>query len=198
MSIFMVKKMNRGLLLLSGGIDSPVAGKIMLNKNFEVCAVHFSQKDIVGEETIIKCQKLAKLLNFKDLIIEDISQELINIAQKSNPKFYFVLMKRLMLRKAEKLAKKLNCQFLITGENIGQVSSQTSSNLYIINQASKMPILRPLACLDKVEIIEMAKKFNTFEISNGPEVCDALGPKHPATQSSKEIILKEEAKYILS
>ena len=99
-----------------------------------------------------------------------------------------------MYKVAEKLAEKLKCNFLLDGCNIGQVSSQTLSNLSVITRAIDIPVLRPLLCYDKDQIIRLAKKINTYEISKGPEMCNVLGPKHPATKSNLEIIGKEESK----
>ena len=99
-----------------------------------------------------------------------------------------------MYKVAEKLAKTLKCKYLLDGCNIGQVSSQTLSNLSTISKAVDIPILRPLLCYDKDDIINLAKKIGTYEISKGKEMCNVLGPKHPATKSNKETILKEESK----
>ena len=88
--------------------------------------------------------------------------------------------------------RKLNCNYLLDGCNLGQVSSQTLSNLSVISQSVNMPILRPLLCYDKDQIIKLARKIETYEISKGPEMCNVLGPKHPATRSNLEIIEKEE------
>src|SRR3989338_1152839 len=97
-----------------------------------------------------------------------------------------------MWRIAENIAKKENAQYLITGENLAQVASQTLSNMQTTQSAVQISILRPLLCNDKVETIAMAREIDTYEISKGPEVCCLLGPKNPATSSSKEIIEKEE------
>ena len=99
-----------------------------------------------------------------------------------------------MYKVAELLAKKLNYNYLLDGCNVGQVSSQTLSNLSVITYAINIPVLRPLLCYDKDQIIQLARKFETYEISKGPEMCNVLGPKHPATRSNLDIIEKEEAK----
>ncbi|HLC36127.1 MAG TPA: tRNA 4-thiouridine(8) synthase ThiI, partial [archaeon] len=119
---------------------------------------------------------------------------------------YFVLMKRLMLRVAEKLAEKKGIDFLITGENLGQVSSQTLSNLASIDSSVKIPVLRPLISFEKQEIIDFSKKIGTHDISVGPEMCDVLGPDKVAVKSSekklneleKEINMKELLKDLLN
>lgn len=185
--------MEKVLLLLSGGIDSPVAGYIMKKKGFEVVALHFSNK-FVGNEPKEKAKKISKKLGFKKIIVIDITKGLEEIVKKCKRKYYFILMKILMYKLAEKIAKKEKCKYLVTGENLGQVSSQTLQNLYIINKAISIPVLRPLIAYDKMEIVELAKKIGTFEISRGPEMCDVLGPKHAATRVEEEVILSEEEK----
>jgi thiamine biosynthesis protein ThiI len=102
-----------------------------------------------------------------------------------------------MWRVAEKIAENEKCDFLVTGENLGQVGSQTLSNLTVIDKSVKMKILRPVLCNDKNETIAMAKKFGTYELSSGPEMCSVLGPKHPATSSTAEVIENEEKKLDL-
>jgi thiamine biosynthesis protein ThiI len=182
----------KALLLLSGGIDSPVAGHLM-KKKMEVLAVHFSLEPFTDNEPEVKSRKLAQTLGFGKLHVINISKELKQITEKCDRKYYFVLMKRVMFRKSEELAKKLNCKFLITGENLGQVSSQTLENLYAIDTVATIPILRPLITKDKQEIIEIAEKINTFEISKGKECCDVLGPDKPSTKARLEKIIHEEA-----
>ena len=97
-----------------------------------------------------------------------------------------------MFKKAEELAKKEKANFIITGESLGQVSSQTMENLYCIDKAVDILVLRPLIGFDKNEIIDIAKKIGTYDISVGPEVCDVLGPKHPITKGRIEEVEREE------
>ncbi len=182
----------KGLLLLSGGIDSPVAGFMAKNKAEIVC-LHFSSKKITGVNSIEKSKKIAEKMNSK-LVSIDFSFALQEIVNKTNRKYYFILMKRLMLKTAEKICEKNNFDFIITGENLGQVSSQTLENLVSISFGLKKPVLRPLLGLDKQEIIDLAKKLGTYDISIGPETCDVLGPKKPATKSFKQKVLEEEKK----
>ncbi|MCX8189930.1 MAG: 7-cyano-7-deazaguanine synthase [Candidatus Diapherotrites archaeon] len=183
----------KALLLLSGGIDSPVAGHIAM-KSAEVVALHFASEKITGKESINKSIKLCRILRIKKLFIVDISDELIEIASKCKHAYYFVLMRRFMLRVAEEIAKKENCSFVVTGESIGQVSSQTLQNMSVISLAVMIPLVRPLLCMEKDEIVRIAHKIKTFEASKGPEYCDALGPKHPVTKASLEKVLEEEKK----
>ena len=185
--------MKEVLLLLSGGIDSPVAGYILKKKGFNVEAVHFSNKEFDGEESIKKSKKLAKKLNVKLKVI-DISGILKEIAEKCDRRYYFVLMKRAMYMLAEGIAKKRKIPFIATGENLGQVSSQTLQNLFVINRVVSIPVLRPLIAYDKMEIVKLAEKIGSFEISKGPEMCDILGVKHPVTQARESDVIGMERK----
>lgn len=184
----------KAVLLLSGGFDSAVAGYLMQQKKIEIIAAHFSYEPFTDNGPELKSKESVKILKFKKFISINIGKEVEKIAKKCNSKFYFILTKRLMLKKAEEIAKKENCDFLITGENLAQVSSQTLSNLRAITDAVKIKVLRPLLTHDKEEIIKLAKKIGTYEASCGPEVCDVLGPKHPATRCNLEEIKKEELK----
>ena len=99
-----------------------------------------------------------------------------------------------MFRTAEKLAEQEGCEALITGENLGQVGSQTLTNMSVISRAVKLPILRPILCNDKNDTIRLAEKYGTFELSKGPEICCTLGPKNPTTRAKLEIVEREEEK----
>ncbi len=184
----------KGILLISGGFDSPVAGYLMKEKGVEIVPIHFSYEPFTDNGPELKAREACKLLGFNNLIIVNIGKECERIAKKCNNRLYFVLTKRLMLSLAEKEAEKHGCDFLITGENLGQVSSQTIKNLYAITKAVKIQVLRPLLTYDKIEIIKIAKKIGTYDVSIGPEACDVLGPKHPATICRLEDVENEEAK----
>ncbi len=186
----------KALLLISGGFDSPVAGYLMQQKGVEVIAIHFSYEPFTDNNPEIKSIQAAEKLGFKKFITVNIGKEIQEISTKCNHRFYFILTKRLMLKKSEEIAKKENCDFLITGENLGQVSSQTLSNLQSITDAVKMQVLRPLLTYDKEEILKIARQIDTYEISKGPEVCDCLGPKYPITKSNLEEIRAEELKLL--
>jgi thiamine biosynthesis protein ThiI len=188
--------MARGLLLLSGGIDSPVAGWMVKRAGHELAAVHFASEPFVGPEVAEKCGTLCGKIGISDFSIVQIGEILEGVAKEAPFTLYYVLQKRLILKLAEKMAKGKGCSFLVTGENLGQVSSQTLRNLSVINSATRIPIVRPLVAFDKEEIIKIARKIGTFEISKGPEACCVLGPKHPATGADLKSVLEAEETLI--
>lgn len=183
----------KALLLLSGGFDSAVAGYLMKEKGVEVTALHFSLEPFTNNTPELKSKEIAEKFGFKLIVVKH-GRHHEEIANKCKHRYYYVLTRRLMYRIAKKIAVQEGCDFLITGENLGQVGSQTLQNMYVIDNAVKINIIRPLLTWDKHEIIEFAKKIGTYEISKGPEMCSVLGPKHPATKAKLEVIKKEEKK----
>ena len=182
--------MDKAIALLSGGIDSPVAIKMMQDK-LEVIAVHFHQQPLTDEKEIEKVKELAKVLNIKKTYLVPFVDVLKTLVDVCDHRYYFVLSKILMFKTAELVAKNEQANYLVTGENLAQVSSQTLSNLIAITKNLSLEIFRPLLTFDKQEIINIAKKNNTYEISKGPAICNLLGPKNPATRSNQIIITKE-------
>ncbi|MBI4045008.1 MAG: 7-cyano-7-deazaguanine synthase [Candidatus Diapherotrites archaeon] len=186
--------MAKGILLLSGGIDSAVAGHLAIKEGHTLCTLHFSTEKITGKEPTEKSRKLASMLGIKDFFRCEASTAFAEISRTCFYNYYFVLIKRLMLCKAAELAEKEKADFIVTGENLGQVSSQTLSNLSSIDRAVSLPVIRPLLSLDKTEIIRIAREIGTLETSTGKEMCDALGPKHPATKTDYSKVVEEEKK----
>jgi len=184
----------RALLLLSGGIDSPVAGHLMVERGLSLDAVHFSLEPITDDTAAVKSRKLAQRIGLGRLYVAAVGAAFADIAARCNRRLYFVLTKRLMVRCAEAVARRDGHRFLVTGESLGQVSSQTLANLAAIDAAATIPVLRPLFGFDKQEIIELARSIGTYAISEGPEICDLLGPAHPATQARLADVEAEEAK----
>ncbi|MFQ5920155.1 MAG: tRNA sulfurtransferase [Thermoplasmata archaeon] len=187
-------KDEKGTLLLSGGIDSPVAGHLMASQGTEVLALHCSLEPFTDRAPEEKSRKIAETLGFSALYVAHLGDALAQIARKARRRYYFVLSKRLMFRVAEELARREGSTFLITGESLGQVSSQTLWNLRAIEAAVNLPVLRPLIGWDKIDIIREAERIGTFPISVGPEVCDVLGPAHPTTRAKLEVVEAEEAR----
>jgi len=184
----------RALLLISGGIDSPVAGIIAKENGFEISAIHFSQVPFTDDTPKKKSIASAKKLGLTELIVVEAGDELKKIADTTYREYYFVLMKRFFIKVSAKVAKKNKIKFLLTGESLGQVSSQTMSNLNTINLASKIEILRPLLFLDKQDIIDISKKEGFYDISTGKEMCDALASGKPKTITHIAEVINEEKK----
>ena len=187
-------KKQTALLLISGGIDSPVAGKIAQKNEFVLQAIHFSQQPFTDDTPEKKSLALCKKLGIAEMIVVEGGEELKEIADNTFREYYFVLMKRFMMKVSEKIAAQKECEFLVTGESMGQVSSQTTSNLDTINQATKIEILRPLLFLNKQEITDISVKEGFFLTSKGPEMCDALASGSPKTITSIEKVIFEEKK----
>lgn len=186
-----------GVLLLSGGFDSPVAGHLLLTQGLPIVAAHFSLEPITDDAAAGKARGLCEILGFPSLYVVRVGEAFAEIAHRCARRFYFVLTKRLMVRMADLLADRERADVLVTGENLGQVSSQTLANLKVIDEAARHPVLRPLIGFDKQEIMDRAKAIGTYEISKGPEICDLLGPPAPATHARLEQILMEERKLEL-
>lgn len=182
----------KALLLISGGIDSPVAGNLALEKGYALEAVHFSQEPFTDNSAELKSLALCKMLGIPEMIVVEAGEMLKEIADKTYREHYFVLMKRFMLKVSEKIAEQRDAKYLITGESIGQVSSQTLSNLNTINQGTKMEVLRPVLFMGKQQIIDKSVQMGFFETSKGPEMCDALASGSAKTKSTAEEILKQE------
>ena len=192
--------------LVSGGIDSPVAVARMLMQGWKIFPVHASQEPITGPEAE---QKTIALLRYllesegklgelarenldRDLVVVPVAEKLALFTEKWNHTEYFIHMKRLYNSIATIRGEEIDATHLLTGENLGQVSSQTLGNLGGVEIASSLLPLRPLLAFDKVTIMSMARNIGTLEISEGPEVCDALGPSKPSTVANKEWLERSE------
>ncbi len=179
--------MQKAVALLSGGIDSPVAIHLMQDK-LDIIAVHFHQLPLTDKKEVEKVKELVKKLGVRKVYLIPFTEMLTTLVKECKHDDYFILQKISMFKTAEMVAEKEGAKFLITGENLAQVSSQTLSNLTTITQNLKLEILRPVMTYDKKEIIKIAEKIGTYEISKGPEICCLLGPKHPSTRSDVEKI----------
>ncbi|HII14793.1 MAG TPA: hypothetical protein HA362_00610 [Nanoarchaeota archaeon] len=189
----------KGILLLSSGIDSPVAGYLMLKRGVEIVALHMDNQPLVNalpkEKTIKLAKKLAELSGREiKIYIVNHGRNQVEMIRNTERKYQCILCRRMMLRIAEKIAEKENADFIVTGENLAQVASQTLKNMANEESAVQMPVLRPLLCYDKVDTIKIAREIGTYEISIEAGMCCAAVPKNPATQSKKESVAREEAK----
>ena len=183
-----------GVLLLSGGFDSPVAGHLMARQGLVCVAAHFSLEPITDDAAAIKARTLCGILGIRSLYVVRVGEAFAEVAHAANRRFYFILTKRLMVRLADAIADRERAAVLVTGENLGQVSSQTLASLRAIDAVARHPIVRPLIGFDKQEIVDLAKAIGTYEISKGPEICDLLGPPRPSTHARLDQILAEETK----
>src|SRR3989442_8828232 len=187
----------KGVLLLSGGFDSPVAGYLMARQGLDLVAAHFSLEPITDDAAAIKARTLCGILGIPSLYVVRVGEAFAEVAHAADRRFYFILTKRLMVRLADAIADLEAADVLVTGENLGQVSSQTVASLRAIDAVARRPILRPLIGFDKQEIVDRAKSIGAYEGSKGPEICDLLGPPRPSTQARLDQILGQEAKLDL-
>lgn len=190
----------RAMLLLSGGIDSPAAGWMMAKRGVKIEAVHFHSYPYTSERAKEKVIELANILaeycGRIKLHVVPFTEIQLEINEKCPHDCITIIMRRFMMRIAEQLAKNNNCTALITGENMGQVASQTMQSLYVTNASVSMPVFRPLIGMDKTEIIEIARKIGTFETSILPyeDCCTVFVAKHPKTKPVLQKIIEYEKK----
>jgi thiamine biosynthesis protein ThiI len=183
----------KAVLLLSGGFDSPVAARMLLDQGVAVEALHGSFEPVTDDASVKKAQTLARQLGLQRLWVAKIGESLGKIPHdREAHRYYFLLQKRLLYRLADALADSVGADVLATGENLGQVSSQTLPNLVTLEQAARRPVLRPLLGLDKVDILRLAREWGTYDTSVGPELCDLLGPDKPATTSRPAVVAEAE------
>ncbi|MCI5553088.1 MAG: tRNA 4-thiouridine(8) synthase ThiI [Tenericutes bacterium] len=190
----------KGLLMLSGGIDSPVAGYLALKRGIDLDCLYFESPPHTSVEAKNKVIKLASIINEYSgnirvfvLPFTEIQEEIYKNVDDS---YIITIMRRFMYRIAERLAHKYQAKIIVNGESVGQVASQTLASMSVINAVTCMPVIRPVACLDKLEIIEIAKKIETYETSILPyeDCCTIFLPKHPVIHPNLEKVLSLEKK----
>lgn len=191
----------KGLLMISGGIDSPVAGYLSLKRGISLECLYFEAIPHTSLEAREKVKKLLSILNEYSgnikLYVVPFTKLQEEIYKNCDPTYNITILRRMMYRIAERFAHKRNCKIIINGENVGQVASQTLSSISVVNNVVRMPIIRPVVCYDKLEIIDLAKKINTYETSILPyeDCCTIFVPKHPVINPSLEKCELEEAKF---
>ena len=191
----------KGMLMLSGGIDSPVSGYLAMKRGVPIDCVYFEaipHTSLEARNKVIELsKKLAKYANHIQLHIVNFTKIQEEIYKHCHPSYCITIMRRMMYRIMEKLAKKYHGMVIINGESVGQVASQTLTSMSVINEVTCMPVLRPVACFDKLEIINFAKKIDTYDISILPyeDCCTVFVPKHPVINPSLEQAKKEEIKF---
>ena len=190
----------KGMTLLSGGIDSPVATWMMAKRGMMIEAVHYHSYPYTSERAREKVIELAQIVSqytgrFKMHVINllPIQEEIVKNCPEEETTIH---VRRFMMRIAEKLAKEAECQALITGEDLGQVASQTAEALVVTDSVVSMPVFRPLIGMDKIEIMDRAQEIGTYEKSIEPyeDCCTVFLPKHPATKPRLEKILESESR----
>ena len=193
--------LGKGILMLSGGIDSPVAGYLAMKRGVRLECVYFDSPPHTSKEALNKVLTLAeKLSDYSNYIKVHIIHftDIQEAIYKNCPKEYMItIMRRCMYRIAEMLAHRENCKCIVNGESIGQVASQTLTSMNAINEVVKMPVIRPVCCLDKLEIIDIAKKIGTYETSILPyeDCCTIFVPEHPVINPEKELAREYEEKF---
>ena len=190
-----------GLLMLSGGIDSPVAGFLAMKRGIVLDAVYFEaipHTSLDAREKVISlCRKLAVYTNTIRLHVVNFTPIQEEIYKNCREDYCITIMRRMMYRIMDKLAHQMDAHAIINGESIGQVASQTLSSMEVINEVTNMPVIRPVACLDKLEIMDIARKIDTFDISILPyeDCCTVFVPKHPVINPRLDVAYSEEEKF---
>ncbi len=191
----------KAMLLLSGGIDSPVAGYMMAKRGVAISAIHFESPPYTSERARLKVEKLASLMahycgaiNFHCVPFTEIQEVLRDNAPEE---LFTILMRRLMMEVAQRICDKEEISALVTGESLGQVASQTMSAMVCTDNACRMPVFRPLIGMDKSEIVAISRKINTFETSIEPyeDCCTVFTPKHPKTKPQLSDVIEAQQAF---
>ncbi|MDN5302335.1 MAG: tRNA uracil 4-sulfurtransferase [Thermoanaerobacteraceae bacterium] len=191
----------RAVLLLSGGIDSPVAGYMMMKRGVEIEPVYFHSfpftSDRAREKVIDLCKVLAEYSGRMRLHVVNFTDVLKALGEKGPDELLTILMRRMMVRISQEIAVRVGAKALITGESVGQVASQTMEALIATNEVAKMPVFRPVIGFDKVEIMDLAKKIGTYDISIEPyaDCCTVFVPEHPKTRPELGGVHEAEEKF---
>lgn len=187
--------------MLSGGIDSPVAAYLLMKRGIKIECIHFASPPYTNAGVIEKLKDLLGKLNKYQpeirLNIIPFTKLQEEIYAQSDESYAITLMRRMMFRLADRLAKRRHCLAISSGESVGQVASQTLDSMNVINDVTNMPVLRPVVCYDKTDIIALARKIDTFDISIRPfeDCCTIFAPKNPKTRPAMDEVVKFEAKW---
>lgn len=192
---------SRGMLMLSGGIDSPVAGYLAMKRGVEIEAVHFASPPYTSEQALQKAKDLTEKLTpyvgniqFIEVPFTEIQEE---IKQHSPQGYWMTLTRRMMLRLTDAIREMRHGLVIINGESLGQVASQTLHSMVAINEVTSTPIIRPVVTMDKTEIIELAEKIDTFELAIQPfeDCCTIFAPPQPKTRPKLDKVLELEERF---
>jgi len=191
----------KALALLSGGIDSPVACFLMMKRGVALETIHFASFPYTSKAAE---EKVYDILDKLNVVQPSITLHIVHftklqeeIYRHVDESYAITIMRRMMVRIASEWAKRRNCLALVTGESVGQVASQTLNSMSVINDVTNTPIIRPVACFDKIEIMDIAKKIDTYEISIRPfeDCCTIFTPKNPVTKPTLDKALEYESKF---
>ena len=191
----------KSMHMLSGGIDSPVAAYLLMKRGVTIECIHFASPPYTQEAVIYKLIDLLKKLNRYQprirLHIVPFTKIQEAIYDNAPESYCITIMRRMMYRLASKLAKRRNCPVISTGESVGQVASQTLQSMFVINEVTNMPVIRPCAAMDKLEIIKISEKIDTYDISIRPyeDCCTIFTPKTPKTSPDLGEAKKFESKF---
>ncbi len=191
----------KALVLLSGGIDSPVACFEMMKRGVTIECIHFASFPYTSKAAEEKVFDLAHKLNALQANIKlhmiPFTKLQEAIYENVDESYAITIMRRMMYRISERVARRNNCLALVSGESVGQVASQTLNSMQVINEVTNFPMIRPLACFDKLEIIDIAKKIDTYDISIRPfeDCCTIFTPKNPVTKPNLETAINYENKF---
>ena len=190
----------KAAILISGGIDSPVASYMMAKRGIELTAVHFASPPYTSDRAEEKVRDLLEIVSdyagSMDMYTVPFTKIQEEIQKNCPEELFTIIMRRLMMNIAQRIADKVGCQALITGESLGQVASQTIGALACTDEVADIPVFRPLIGMDKKDIIAISHKINTFETSCLPyeDCCTVFTPRHPRTKPKLDLVRKAEAK----
>jgi thiamine biosynthesis protein ThiI len=193
--------LGKGMLMLSGGIDSPVAGYLAMKRGIHLECLYFEavpHTSIEARNKVISlCKKLSKYTHSIKLHVVPFTSIQEEIYKTSDPEYVITIMRRMMYRITEKMAKRRDCLAIVNGESVGQVASQTLTSMKVINDVTNMPVIRPVACLDKLEIMEIARNIDTYDISILPyeDCCTVFVPKHPVINPVLSLCKEMEERF---
>lgn len=191
----------KALVMLSGGIDSPVASYLTMKRGIAIECIHYASPPYTSKAAQDKVLNLARSIASHQghirVHIIPFTELQLAIYKHCDESYAITIMRRMMYRLAQRVCEKQNCLAIVNGESIGQVASQTLESMQTINEVTNFPVIRPVACLDKLEIIEKAKQIDTYEISILPfeDCCTIFTPKNPVTKPTSQRALRQESKF---
>ncbi|MBQ1314609.1 MAG: tRNA 4-thiouridine(8) synthase ThiI [Erysipelotrichaceae bacterium] len=191
----------KALLMLSGGIDSPIAGYLTMKRGVEIECIHYASMPYTSQEALNKVKELARIISRYQgrikLHIVPFTQTQLEIYRNCDEQYAITIMRRMMYRIAQQIAEKNSCLAIVNGESIGQVASQTLESMSVINKVVDIPVIRPVVTYDKLEIIDLAQKIGTYETSILPyeDCCTIFTPKNPVTRPHINKVINQEERF---